>query len=745
MKTISVRASRNYTVSIAPGLLDRTGELLRPLTEASRAALVCGDRVWPLYGERTAASLEAAGFSVCVKVIPHGEEHKTLATYGELLNFFVEKELTRSDLVVALGGGVTGDLAGFAAATYQRGVGFVQLPTTLLAAVDSSVGGKTAVDLPGGKNQAGAFYQPLAVVCDTDTLSTLSEEEYRCGCAEVIKYGVLFDRGFFDSLRRTPVSGQYEDVIAACVAFKRDAVEADEFDRGARRLLNLGHSFGHAVESCSGFTVRHGEAVAIGMAMIARAAAARGLCAEACRDEILSLLDAYALPTRTSLPAAELLAALRRDKKRGGRRMAARRRGTMTVTIPGGVRSGSIRIPASKSQAHRLLICAALGQTDCEIRCDGVSRDIAATADCLAALGASFSITGERILVRPIREIPAGELLLPCGESGSTLRFLLPVAGVLGASVRFRRLGRLAARPLAPFDAELRRHGMTIESDGDDLLCSGRLVGGGWRLPGDVSSQYISALLMALPLLEGSSRLTVTSALQSAPYVAMTERVLHSASVSFSRDALRYTIPGGQRPRLPASVAVEGDWSNAAFFLALGALSPEGVTVTGLDENSAQGDRAVTEILRRFGAELSFAPGAVSVRRNGLRGITLDAAQIPDLVPPLAALAALAEGESRIENASRLRLKESDRLESTASMLSSLGARIRTEGDCLVISGQSSLSGGETESFSDHRIAMAAAVAACGCRGSVAVRGAECVDKSYPRFWDDYFSLGGNA
>ena len=417
----------------------------------------------------------------------------------------------------------------------------------------------------------------------------------------------------------------------------------------------------------------------------------------------------------------------------------------MTVTIPGGVRSGSIRIPASKSQAHRLLICAALGQTDCEIRCDGVSRDIAATADCLTALGASFSITGERILVRPIREIPAGELLLPCGESGSTLRFLLPVAGVLGASVRFRRLGRLAARPLAPFDAELRRHGMTVEYDGDDLLCSGRLVGGGWRLPGDVSSQYISALLMALPLLEGDSCLTITSALQSAPYVAMTERVLRSASVSFSRDALRYTIPGGQRPRLPASVAVEGDWSNAAFFLALGALSPEGVTVTGLDEDSAQGDRAVTEILRRFGAELCFVPGAVSVRRNVLRGITLDAAQIPDLVPPLAALAALAEGESRIENASRLRLKESDRLESTASMLSSLGARIHTEGDCLVIAGQSSLPGGETESFSDHRIAMAAAVAACGCRGSVAVRGAECVDKSYPRFWDDYFSLGGNA
>ena len=417
----------------------------------------------------------------------------------------------------------------------------------------------------------------------------------------------------------------------------------------------------------------------------------------------------------------------------------------MNVTISGGARCGALRIPASKSQAHRLLICAALGQEDCEIRCDGISRDIAATAGCLAALGASVTIESGRILVSPIRRLPAGELLLPCGESGSTLRFLLPVAGLLGASVRFRRLGRLADRPLAPFDRELCRHGMTLASEGRDLLCSGSLNGGAWTLPGDVSSQYISALLMALPLLEDDSRLTLSSALQSAPYVAMTERVLDAASIRYGKSGPVFSIPGGQRPRLPASVTVEGDWSNAAFFLCMGALSPEGVTVAGLDADSAQGDRAAAEILRRFGAEVSVGDGAVSVRKGTLRGVTIDASQIPDLVPALAALASLASGETRIENAARLRLKESDRLESTAGMLSALGARIRTEGDGLVITGQSSLSGGTTDSFSDHRIAMAAAVAACGCRGEVTVRGAECVEKSYPRFWEDFASLGGTA
>ncbi len=318
MKTIDVRASRNYTVTVGSGLLCRAGELLRPLTDARRAAIVCGDIVRPLYADELVRSLERANFAPHILEIPHGEEHKTLGTYASLLERLSALGFTRRDLVVSLGGGVSGDIAGFTAATYQRGCGFAQIPTTLLAAVDASVGGKTALDLPGGKNQVGCFYQPLAVLCDPALFSTLPARELRCGMAEVVKCGVLFDREFFFSLRASAEDGDYETIVAQCVAFKRDLVERDELDLGERRLLNLGHSFGHAVESCSGFAVRHGEAVAIGMAMIARAAAARGLCTEETCGEIVSLLGALGLPVETEYPAEALAEAMKKDKKRQG-------------------------------------------------------------------------------------------------------------------------------------------------------------------------------------------------------------------------------------------------------------------------------------------------------------------------------------------------------------------------------------------------------------------------------------------
>ena len=272
------------------------------------------------YGQRLvrghlAASLTRAGFRAVTFTYPGGEHCKTLATYAALLDFLAAHRLSRSDLIVALGGGVTGDLAGFAAATYQRGIPFVQVPTTLLAAVDSSVGGKTAVNLASGKNQVGCFYQPSLVLCDPDTLRTLPPEEYRNGCAEVIKYAVLRSEPFFDALRAEPVSAQVEHVIATCVSMKRDLVAADEFDRGSRQLLNLGHSFGHAVEKCSDYAVPHGCGVAIGMAIIARAAAKRGICTDDTCAQILALLRKYGLPTETAFTRDALTDAARSDKK----------------------------------------------------------------------------------------------------------------------------------------------------------------------------------------------------------------------------------------------------------------------------------------------------------------------------------------------------------------------------------------------------------------------------------------------
>lgn len=326
MKIVQVQASRSYEVRIGQGLLQEAGAHLRQVTKAGTAAILAGDNVFPLYGEKLIASLRAAGFDVVWHVIPHGERSKNLETYGEVLRFLADKHLSRSDVLIALGGGVTGDLAGFAASTYQRGMGFVQMPTTLLAAVDSSVGGKTAIDLPGGKNQVGSFYQPALVLCDIDTLDTLPEDEFRCGCAEVIKYGVLGNDAFFEELRAVPIRQQLEHVIQTCVEMKRDIVREDEFDRGLRQLLNLGHSFGHAVEACSGFTVLHGQAVAIGMAVIARAAAARGICTVETAERLLSLLRQYGLPTEARYPLADMVQAVRTDKKSSG--------GSINLIIP---------------------------------------------------------------------------------------------------------------------------------------------------------------------------------------------------------------------------------------------------------------------------------------------------------------------------------------------------------------------------------------------------------------------------
>ena len=417
----------------------------------------------------------------------------------------------------------------------------------------------------------------------------------------------------------------------------------------------------------------------------------------------------------------------------------------MKRMISPGARTGRVHIPASKSQAHRLLICAALGEETCEIVCDGVSADIAATAECLRALGAKVERTETGFRISPIQKVPEGCCELLCGESGSTLRFLLPVVGALGAQAAFHREGRLPQRPLAPLDGVLTAHGMTLSEDGDLLLCSGQLQAGNYEIAGNVSSQYISGLLMALPRLTGESTLTVTGTLESAAYIAMTEDALRLSGVEFSKNGASYAITGGQRFRLPVRTAVEGDWSNAAFFLCMGALSKGGVRVEGLNLKSSQGDRGVLDVLRRFGAEVTEHGDAVTVRRGTLHGVTIDAAPIPDLIPVLSVVASVAEGETRVENAYRLRLKESDRLKSTANLLRALGGQVEEKEDGLVITGVPALHGGAVETQNDHRLAMSAATAACAATGEITVDNDGCVAKSYPRFWEDFSSLKGEG
>lgn len=344
MTTVTVRASRPYEVTIGRGLLDTVGRQAAGQWKGRSAAVVSDSTVAPLYLNRVKDSLERAGFRVHSFVFPAGEDQKNGGTYLKLLEFLAARRLTRADGLIALGGGVVGDLAGFAAATFLRGIGFLQLPTTLLAAVDSSVGGKTAIDLTNGKNLAGAFYQPQAVLCDLDTLDTLPAEVFADGCAEVIKYGMIGDPALLARLETVDFRADPEELVARCVAQKRDLVEQDEFDTGARQLLNLGHTLGHGVEACSRYTVSHGRAVAIGMTLVTRAAVAFGRCPAEVLPRLRRLLERYGLPDATAYSAQALYEKTLSDKKRSGDTIS------LVVPIAWGA-SQLVRIPVSELPA----------------------------------------------------------------------------------------------------------------------------------------------------------------------------------------------------------------------------------------------------------------------------------------------------------------------------------------------------------------------------------------------------------
>ena len=344
MTTVTVRASRPYEVTIGRGLLDTVGRQAAGQWKGRSAAVVSDSTVAPLYLNRVKDSLERAGFRVHSFVFPAGEDQKNGGTYLKLLEFLAARRLTRADGLIALGGGVVGDLAGFAAATFLRGIGFLQLPTTLLAAVDSSVGGKTAIDLTNGKNLAGAFYQPQAVLCDLDTLDTLPAEAFADGCAEVIKYGMIGDPALLARLETVDFRADPEELVARCVAQKRDLVDQDEFDTGARQMLILGHTLGHGVEACSGYTVSHGRAVAIGMTLVTRAAVAFGRCPAEVLPRLRRLLERYGLPDATAYSAQALYEKTLSDKKRSGDTIS------LVVPIAWGA-SQLVRIPVSELPA----------------------------------------------------------------------------------------------------------------------------------------------------------------------------------------------------------------------------------------------------------------------------------------------------------------------------------------------------------------------------------------------------------
>lgn len=385
----------------------------------------------------------------------------------------------------------------------------------------------------------------------------------------------------------------------------------------------------------------------------------------------------------------------------------------------------SIEIISSKSDAHRALICAALSKDACQVSYQGSSKDIQATEVCLSAL-------------------KMGQEDMYCGESGSTLRFLLPVMGALGRKAAFHMEGRLPERPLSPLYEELEAHGCRLSPQGQNpLIIEGQLQPGTYTIAGNVSSQYISGLLFALPLLDGDSEILIEGILESTPYVNMTINTLSHFGITIETTDRGFSVLGKQTYTGPKEYIVEGDWSNACFFLAAGALTEGGIKVTGLNPASLQGDKAILDILKEMGALVEITPEAITVAPGtGLHAIPLDVSQIPDMTPILSVLALAAEGTTEIINAGRLRIKESDRLAAITETLTALGGPVEEQAEGLIIRGGHRLTGGTIDTHNDHRIAMMAAAASLISDGTVTIQNAEAVKKSYPAFFDVWKEAG---
>lgn len=403
--------------------------------------------------------------------------------------------------------------------------------------------------------------------------------------------------------------------------------------------------------------------------------------------------------------------------------------------------SGHIVAQPSKSAAHRSILSASLAEGESRIGPVQLSEDIEATLSCASSLGLmTWKQEGTSIIIQGLPKEKRVWAHLDCGESGSTLRFFLPLAPIFAEGTEFIGRGRLMERPVEPFKSLLIKKGVTWGG----MTLAGRYQGGEFALPGNVSSQFVSGLLFALPLLEEPSRICLTTPLESAGYVALTQGIQAAFGVSSNWESERVLhVPGGQR-YLPRHMRVEGDFSHAAFFAVAGALGG-GVEIVGLPGDSCQGDKAIFPLLEEMGAQVSFENGAYQVAPGPLRGIEVDARQIPDLVPILAVAGAYAEGKTHIRNAGRLRIKESDRLSAMAEELTRLGAKVEEQPDGLVIWGGNPLKGGRVNSHNDHRIAMSLAIAAGFSKEPVEIEGWECVKKSAPHFWSEFGSLGGEA
>lgn len=416
------------------------------------------------------------------------------------------------------------------------------------------------------------------------------------------------------------------------------------------------------------------------------------------------------------------------------------------VLINPGKLSGRVTIPSSKSICHRAVICAGLSEGISNIHNIFYSQDIEATSKAMESLDAQISREKDSILVKATGEMKVKNNVIDCNESGSTLRFLIPIAAVTGEKVEFTGRGRLIDRPLAAYYEIFDNQKLHYTNDNGKLplTIEGKLIPGEYRVKGNISSQFISGLLFALPLLDGDSKIIITTPLESKPYVDLTIEMLKNFSVNVENNDYKEILIKGNQKYIAADYEVEGDFSQAAFWLTAGTLGAD-VVCQGLNMKSLQGDKVILDIIRDMGGKLSSEGSSVQSLPSPTRGSRIDVSQCPDLVPVLAVLAALSNGTTEIVNAGRLRIKESDRLRAISCELNKIGADVEEKPEGLLIRGREVLKGGTVNSWNDHRIAMALAIASIKCTGPIIIEDSECVKKSYPDFWEDFRRLGGNV
>lgn len=768
--------------------LSRLGELICKYQARGTVLIITDTNVAPLYLKEAISSIESCGIACDSYTIPSGEESKSFETYIKIIEYSSHISLTRTDGIVALGGGMIGDIAGFVAATYMRGINFYQVPTTLLAAVDSSVGGKSAINTCFGKNLVGAFHKAKFVLQDTALLASEDDYVLMDGYAEIIKTACISRS---DDLFKRLESGNFDiqEIIDDCVAVKTYYVEKDENDSGIRHMLNYGHTLAHALEKLSSYEIGHGHAVAKGIAFTASLSYDLGWCSIECRDRIHALLEKFGYDLSINFPACDIANAMAGDKKRAGdaikfivssdigkskiKLITLAQLGEILATYseicpesvaishrgaPLFAPTRSISAPPSKSYLHREIIAAMLSGSDLGLDAKELSDDIIATYEAVKIISNHTNCSALGNLESSIVSSD-DKLILECKESGSTLRFLLPIVAALGLNAEFKLTGRLRERPMQQLISQLERHGasITISDSGSISISasSSHITPGEYNFANPESSQYITGLLFALPLLNGDSVIRILNNLESSAYVMMTLDVLgkYGIKVDYAHTNKEwvFNVPGNQKYIYSASTP-DGDWSNAAFLLALGALGNSPIRVRNLPLPSMQGDMNILDLLEDFGVTINCYPDILDVNggsidvfpcRN-LRAInSINASGFPDLVPIIALVASLANGTTVINHAERLRYKESDRLASTCSVLRNLGANIEETKDGLIIEGVDTLRGSyEGNGYGDHRIIMMIAVSSLISDGIVRIHEASAVAKSYPNFFEVIKLLG---